>query len=134
MKMWMRRLPPICLVIRRYPLCSSLRITGLVVIVILILVIFFCYIPSGSEDEGGTSSSKAEGLLEEAAKIAELKQTITSLLDNMPGMNYTKDAETGKFLACNQAFADYAHKKSPEEVIGLTAYDIFDERKQQSIS
>ena len=67
-------------------------------------------------------------LLEEAAEVAELKQTISSLLDNMPGMNYTKDAETGVYLACNQAFAEYAHRK-PEDVIGHTAAEIFDAEK-----
>ena len=65
-------------------------------------------------------------MLEEAAEIAELKQTITSLLDNMPGMNFTKDAKTGVYLACNQAFADYAGKKTPEEVIGQTDEELFD--------
>ncbi len=43
--------------------------------------------------------------LEEAAKDAELKNTIESLLNNMPGMTFTKDAETGAYLACNRAFA-----------------------------
>ena len=42
-------------------------------------------------------------------------------------MNYTKDAKTGVYLACNQAFADYAHKKKPENVVGLTAEELFDE-------
>ena len=41
-------------------------------------------------------------------------------------MNYTKDAKTGEYLACNQAFAEYARKKKPEEVVGLTAAEIFD--------
>ncbi len=65
--------------------------------------------------------------LEEAARIAELKDTIVSLLDNMPAMTYTKDAETGVYLACNQAFANYAHKDSPAGVAGLTDAEIFDE-------
>ena len=64
--------------------------------------------------------------LEEAEKIAELKDRFFSLFDNMPGMAFTKDAETGKYLACNQAFADYAHKDSPECVTGLTDAQIFD--------
>ena len=67
-----------------------------------------------------------ERLLEEAAEIAQLKQTITSLLDNIPGRSFTKDAKTGAYLACNQAFADYARKKSPEEVVGLTDAELFD--------
>lgn len=64
--------------------------------------------------------------LEEAQKIKGLNQTITSLLDNMPGMTFTKDAETGVYLACNQAFADYSHKACPNDVIGLTDEQIFD--------
>ena len=64
--------------------------------------------------------------LEEAQKINKLTDTITSLLDNMPGMTFTKDAGTGVYLACNQAFADYAHKETPEDVVGLTDAEIFD--------
>jgi hypothetical protein len=44
----------------------------------------------------------------------------------MPGITFTKDAKTGVYLACNQAFAEYAHKKNPEGVIGLTDADLFD--------
>ena len=65
-------------------------------------------------------------LLDEAAEVAELKQTITYLLDNMPGMTFTKDAETGVYLACNQAFAEYANRKKPEEVTGHTDAELFD--------
>ena len=68
-----------------------------------------------------------QALLEEAEAVVELKKTITSLLDNMPGMTFTKDAETGVYLACNQAFADFAQKKNPEEVIGHTDAELFDE-------
>ena len=65
-------------------------------------------------------------MLDEAAEVADLKQTISSLLDNMPGMNFTKDAETGEYLACNQAFADYANKKDPTEVVGRKPEELFD--------
>lgn len=64
--------------------------------------------------------------LAEAAKVVELKQSITSLLDNMPGMTFSKDAKTGVYLACNQPFADYVHKASPADVVGLTDEQIFD--------
>ncbi|MCR4645944.1 MAG: response regulator [Oscillospiraceae bacterium] len=64
--------------------------------------------------------------LAEAEKIAELKDRFRALLDNLPCMAFTKDAETGIYLTCNQAFADYAHKDSPEGVIGLTNAEIFD--------
>ncbi len=64
--------------------------------------------------------------LEEAEKITELKETITSLLNNMPGLNFTKDAKTGEYLACNQAFAAYANKPDPDSVTGLTDAELFD--------
>ena len=64
--------------------------------------------------------------LEAAEKIAELNHRFIALLDNMPGMAYMKDARTGKYVACNQAFAEYAHKESTEGVVGLTDAEIFD--------
>ena len=63
---------------------------------------------------------------QEAEKVKELKDRLFAVLENMPGMTFTKDAQTGKYLACNQAFADYAHKDSPESVVGLTDAQIFD--------
>ena len=74
----------------------------------------------------GKRLTEAEKEAETAKRIAELKDTITSLLDNMPGMTFTKDAKSGIYLACNQAFADYAHKKTPDGVVGLTDAQIFD--------
>ena len=71
-------------------------------------------------------ANKQRHMLEEAAQVAELQQTISSLLNNMPGIYLTKDANTGEYLACNQLFADYVHKKDPSELIGLTASDVFD--------
>ena len=70
-----------------------------------------------------------ERLKEEAdanRKIAELKKSVTALLTNMPAMTFSKDVVTRKYLACNQAFADYAHKETPEGVVGLTDFEIFD--------
>ena len=67
---------------------------------------------------------KAE--MEEAKKVSALKQSMTSLLDNMPVMSYSKDIETGKYIACNQAFADYAQKSKPDDVSGLTDAELFD--------
>ena len=64
--------------------------------------------------------------VQSAAELAELMGAVSSLLSNMPAMSFSKDAETGKYLACNQPFAEYAHKKSPEEVVGLTDHEIFD--------
>lgn len=74
----------------------------------------------------GERLTEAEKEAESAKRIAELKDTISSLLDNMPGMTFTKDAKTGIYLACNQAFANYAHKKNPDGIVGLTDAQIFD--------
>ena len=62
-----------------------------------------------------------------AAKIAELSKSISQLFKNMPAMTYMKDIESGKYLACNAKFAEYAGKSSPDEVVGLTDRDIYDE-------
>ena len=64
--------------------------------------------------------------VQSAAELADLMASVSSLLSNMPAMSFSKDAETGKYLACNQPFAEYAHKPSPDKVIGLTDHDIFD--------
>ena len=66
--------------------------------------------------------------MEEAKKISTLRQSITSLLDNMPVNSYSKDVETGKYLACNNAFAEYAQKGTPDKIVGLTDYDLFDSK------
>lgn len=65
--------------------------------------------------------------LKEAGKVWDLKRTISALLDNMPALSFSKDAESGVYLACNQAFAEYAHKANPEGVVGLTDAEIFDQ-------
>ncbi len=64
--------------------------------------------------------------LEDAQKIRKLNQSITSLLNNMPCMTFTKDVQTGIYMTCNQSFAEYAHKSTPDGVIGLTDAEIFD--------
>ena len=74
----------------------------------------------------GARLTEAERAAKDARRIAELTDTITALLDNMPGMTFTKNAETGVYLACNQPFAEYARKESPKGVVGLTDAQIFD--------
>ncbi|MBQ9210383.1 MAG: response regulator [Clostridia bacterium] len=64
--------------------------------------------------------------VQSAAKLADLMGSVSSLLTNMPAMSFSKDIETRKYQACNQAFAEYAGKKTPEEVIGCTDHDLFD--------
>ena len=66
--------------------------------------------------------------VETAAKLANLMGSVASLLTNMPALSFSKDAETGKYLACNQSFAEYANKDTPADVIGLTDFELFDEK------
>ena len=61
-----------------------------------------------------------------AEKIAELTGSISALLTHMPAITFSKDVENGRYLACNQMFAEYAHKSSPSQVVGLTDEQIFD--------
>ncbi len=65
--------------------------------------------------------------LDEAVKkLSEQNGLMSALLTYMPAMVFSKDAATGVYLACNQSFAEYAHKASPEGVVGLTDFEIFD--------
>lgn len=80
----------------------------------------------GLPQEDGQLKREAGGMKSSMKKIAELRESVAALLNNMLGMYFTKDAETGVYLACNQAFADYANKETPEQVAGLTDFEIFD--------
>ena len=59
-------------------------------------------------------------------QLANLLDSVTSMLSNLPAMSFSKDAKTRVYLACNQAFAEYAGKTKPEEVVGLTDHELFD--------
>ena len=117
--------------------CKILASFGFIMAVCLFVQLWFPYLPLYSIGymlgtcllHSFVASDEKEDYKreqEEAKKIVELKDRFKSLLDNMPGMTFTKDAKTGVYLACNQAFADYAHKETPEGVVGLTDAQIFD--------
>ena len=119
------------------PRCRALAFSGLIMGAFLFAQLWFPRLPlyaiaymlgTSVLHAIVVSDEKAEYRrgLEEAGQVRALKDTISAMLDNMPGMTFTKDARTGVFLACNQAFADYAHKDDPNGVIGLTAAQIFD--------
>ena len=80
-------------------------------------------------EEGRKAEEENQRLAEEvqsAARLAELMGSVSSLLTNMPAMSFSKDAQTRVYRACNQAFAEYAGKSRPEEVVGLTDHELFD--------
>ena len=64
--------------------------------------------------------------VQSAARLAEIMGSVSSLLTNMPAMSFSKDAQTRVYRACNQAFAEYAGKSRPEEVVGRTDHELFD--------
>lgn len=97
-----------------------------IVVLVAVSAVFFVVIMLLSQKlKAERKANEQQRLLDEAAEIVKLKQTISSLLDHMPGMNFSKDAKTGVYLACNQSFADYAHRATPDDVIGHTAAEIF---------
>ena len=119
------------------PRYHALALFGLIMALFLSAQLFFAYLPLYAIaymlgicllHTVVVNDEKAEFRrgLEEAERIKDLNDTVRSLLDNMPGMTFTKDAKSGVFLACNQAFADYAHKDDPNGVIGHTAAQLFD--------
>ena len=64
--------------------------------------------------------------MQSVASLADLMGSVASFLSNMPAMSFSKEVSTGRYLACNQAFAEYAGKNSPEEVVGHTDHELFD--------
>ena len=111
---------------RKVSFMDFLRDNWIAVIVFLTVVFLVIVFLLLQRLKAQRKAHEQQRLLEEAAEIAELKQTITSLLDNIPGINCTKDAKTGVYLACNQGFAEYAGQKDPSGVIGRTDEEIFD--------
>ncbi len=115
----------------------ALALSGLVMAVFLFLQIWFtnyplyaaaylfgtCIIHAFAASEEKEEYRKG---MEEAEKACSLNRATASLLDNMPAMAFTKDAKSGVYLTCNQAFADFAHKESPSDVIGSADSEIFD--------
>ena len=119
---------------RRFRILASF---GIIMAICLFVQLWFPYLPLYSiaymlgtcllhAFVANDEKESFEKELQEAEKVTELKDILFSVLDNMPGMTFTKDAQTGKYLACNQAFAEYAHKESPDKVLGLTDTQIFD--------
>ena len=85
-------------------------------------IMLLSHVYKDAEDENLRLAEEAKA----AGRMAELMGSVGALLTNMPAMTFSKDAATGVYLACNQSFAEYAHKTSPDGVVGLTDHDIFD--------
>ena len=71
----------------------------------------------------------------QTSRLEGVQKSLRSLLDHMPGMAFTKDAETGRYLACNQAYADYVHHEGPARtMVGMKDSDFYDEKTAAQIA
>lgn len=64
--------------------------------------------------------------IENLNKEKRLNESIRLMFESTPGMAFIKDADSGEYINCNNKFADFAGKKSPAEVLGLTDEDLFE--------
>ena len=114
--------------IQRILIIISVAITILTLALVLLLIVRPLYrsVHSIREDKlVPVEGARELGFVAETynrmhASNQEQMQSVNALLNNMPAMSFSKDAKTGVYLACNQPFADYAHLKSTEDVIGMT--------------
>ena len=99
------------------------------------LGVMFAYILLLSEEELKAEEEKIR-LTEEtkaAVRMADLLSSVGSLLTNMPAMTFSKEADTGRYLACNNSYAEYA-KTTPGEIAGRTDYELFDPATAKTIT
>ena len=106
------------------------QIVSISAVLLVSAVLMFVYILHAIQKQKETeeSNSKLASELKSASELVDLMSSLSSLISNIPAMTFTKDAETGVYLACNQALAEYSGKKSPDEVIGRTDFDIYDKQ------
>lgn len=63
-------------------------------------------------------------LRQHEATLREAERQKKAILDNLPAMAWLKD-ERGRFLVVNQRFAELVGKPGPEDIVGLTAAEVF---------
>jgi diguanylate cyclase (GGDEF)-like protein/PAS domain S-box-containing protein len=61
-------------------------------------------------------------------KLALERNVLRTVTDNIPDSIFAKDAE-GRYLLANKAFATIHGMKSPDELLGKTAFDLFPKEK-----
>ena len=69
-------------------------------------ILLLSHVQRKTEEENLRLTEEAKN----AGRIADLMGSVGALLTNMPAMTFSKDVSTGRYLACNQSFAEYAHK------------------------
>lgn len=74
-----------------------------------------------------TFSGLDSASIEKLEKEKRLNESIRIMFESTPGLAFIKDASTGEYINCNNKFAEFAGKKSPLDVLGLTDSDLFDD-------
>lgn len=62
--------------------------------------------------------------LQREAQLKESERQKKAILDNIPDIAWLKDRE-GRYLVVNQRLAEAANRQRPEDIIGLTDFDIW---------
>ena len=104
------------------------QIVSISLVLLISAVLMFAYIIHAIQKQREADDEKArlQRELKSASELTELMGSLSALITNIPAMTFSKDAETGVYLACNQAFADYTGRRSPEDIIGRTDFDLYD--------
>lgn len=69
-------------------------------------------------------ATEAQSRAELIEKLAEERQMLRSLIDNLPDGIYVKDTQS-RFVVANKTVASLMGMKSPEDLIGKTDFDFF---------
>lgn len=106
------------------------QIVSISLVLLVSAILMFVYILHAIQKQKETDEQRVrlESELKSASELVDLMSSLSSLITNIPAMAFTKDAATGVYLACNQALAEYSGRKSPQDVIGHTDYEIYDSK------
>ena len=97
-----------------------------VLLVVIVLLLAYTIRVLHRQKEAEDRSANLEKQLQSASELTEMMGSMSSLLVNIPAMSFSKDAETGAYLAGNQAFVESTGRKELKDIIGLTDWDLYD--------
>jgi PAS domain S-box-containing protein len=80
--------------------------------------------PNGTDRGAVVSFRDITESLQREARLAESERQKKAILDNIPDIAWLKDSE-GRYLAVNQRLVEAADREKPEDLIGLTDFDIW---------
>jgi len=63
--------------------------------------------------------------------LSKTTSLLTALRDGIPDLIFYKDTK-GVYIGCNQAFCNLVGKRSENEIVGVTDFDLFDKERAES--